>query len=81
MAKDLVMKLCEKDQHKRITAAEALQHEWFKTDQSDTESAIKIDDFQTKATTGANPLASATPIMAGRMLADKPPETPFMTSN
>jgi hypothetical protein len=43
--------------------------------------AIKISYFQSNATAGVNPLASATPIMAGRVLADKPPETPFMTSN
>jgi serine/threonine protein kinase len=62
------------DPKERLTAAQALQHEWFKPRDESTDTVIKLDtnDFKVRDESandkGHNPLATVTPIMAGRTL-------------
>jgi serine/threonine protein kinase len=93
-AKDLVMRMLERDPSKRITASEALEHEWFKQDEGEINDVIidikegieeenenreKIDyNKLNDADEEEIKLVSATPIMAKRNLHQGVPETPFL---
>jgi hypothetical protein len=77
----------KKDPKERLTAAQALEHPWFKMEISE-EKALDVSNFkfrdvsdQEKSTGGAanKLLITCTPLMAGRKLQDLPPATPFMT--
>jgi len=88
VAKDLVQAMLKNDPNERVTASQALQHEWFKPNEDVIDNVIKIDveEFKVrderpgeKAT--HNPMVTVTPVMAGRKLNTNVPESPFLTSN
>lgn len=88
-AKDLAVGLLKKDPKERLTAAQAIEHPWFKKQFSD-EKVLQLSNFkfrdavtEDKSSVGAsnNVLITCTPVMAGRKLNDQPPESPFLTSN
>lgn len=77
-ARDLCEKLLKRDPKERITAKDALQHPWF-TNSGDDGPEIEMNQLQAyekcahDKPSGQNPdlkLVTATPVMAGRKLAD-----------
>lgn len=86
-AQDLVKKMLEKNPDDRISAEEALNHNWF-TNQDMSQSwmlddvidglneqhNIKID---LNVDSGDNPLLMLTPVMNGNLVSDNPWESPF----
>ena len=86
-AKDLAIGLLKKDPKERLTAAQALEHSWFKMEVSE-ERVLELSNFKfrdvsadEKSTGGAQNtfLITCTPVMAGRKLHDLPPASPFLT--
>lgn len=79
---ELVKMMIENDQDKRLSAEEALRHDWFKDEESAQaevlEEAVEgLKEFQeneidnsNNKTDVSNPLLTVTPVMAGRHLKD-----------
>lgn len=87
-AKDLCLKLLVENPAERITATQALAHEWFSKEIAEAADGgvvgAQMADFNAQRKRMAlahNPLVSCTPVMAGIKRADLPPETPFMQSD
>lgn len=80
-ARDLVTKLLNKDPNERISASQALSHQWFTKDLQDYNSQTRRNfTYKPQDTIKDSTLISVTPVMAGRKLKDLPPETPFLSS-
>ena len=79
----------KKDPNERLTAAQALEHAWFKkefTEENVLElSKLKIRDVVNEEKSAAGGAAeklliTCTPVMAGRKLQNLPPPSPFLTA-
>lgn len=70
------------DQDQRITAKEALKHQWFlnalESDGTIFMSNSEYDKIKDAMHHSKNPLPSQTPVMAGYKDPNAPPETPFL---
>ena len=83
--RDLIKCMLKADPKERITAAEALEHTWFK---KENDNVIKVEKFETqsaavKTQNNSNPskpslLVTATPVMAGRKLQITEPPSPLL---
>ncbi|CDW82463.1 protein kinase domain containing protein [Stylonychia lemnae] len=91
-AKDLVGKMLQKDPRNRINAKEALQHQWFNTENTNNnaladfreniillEQEMQLDtkDFKSEDIN----MITCTPVLAGRGLDRHVPQSPFLTNN
>lgn len=85
-AKSLAEGMLKGDPHERLTAAQALKHEWFTSATVETDKVIQRDEefkFRDEADgekASYNLLVTCTPVMAGRKLQNVAPESPFLTS-
>ena len=91
-AKDLVIKMLNRDPRLRFSAREALNHSWFQSDEekaanllpvleniANLDQEMKVDPKQLN-NADVNML-TCTPVLAGRVLEDHVPQSPFLVSN